>query len=248
MTPSLLILVPLRIEQAALGTPPGSHVLRTGMGPNRARIAAARALGHDAPALAVTGLCAAIDPGLRAGDVIYATELRRYGAEPTALPESALLLEALRRRGLRVQTGPLFSADRILDPNDRRRLAGEALGVDMESAWLATGAAGRPLAVVRVVADAAGRHLADPRMAWAGARALLNMRRVGAALAEWGLTVGSQLSARRAEHGVVGVEEPAAAIVELAQVQRGARRSVSKAQMSQMSQPPVHQRSGEELG
>ena len=34
----------------------------------------------------------------------------------------------------------------------------------MESAWLAAGAGGRPLAVVRVVADAAGRALVDPRM------------------------------------------------------------------------------------
>ena len=40
----------------------------------------------------------------------------------------------------------------------------------MESAWLADGAGGRPLAVVRVVVDAAGRGLVDPRIALAGVR------------------------------------------------------------------------------
>ncbi len=55
----------------------------------------------------------------------------------------------------------------------------------MESAWLAAGAAGRPLAVVRVVADEAGRSLTDPRMAREGVRALRSLRRVGGALSDW---------------------------------------------------------------
>ena len=59
----------------------------------------------------------------------------------------------------------------------------------MESAWLAAGADGRPFAVVRVVADKAGRRLADPRMAIAGPRALRSLRRVGGALAEWAAAV-----------------------------------------------------------
>jgi predicted N-acyltransferase len=42
----------------------------------------------------------------------------------------------------------------------------------MESAWLAAAADGRPLAVVRVVVDAADRGLLDPRTLVAGARAL----------------------------------------------------------------------------
>ena len=106
------------------------------------------------------------------------------------VPGSALLEAALRRRGVRVHVGPLLSAGRLVGPDERRRLAGRALAVDMESAWLAAGAGGRPFAVVRVVADAAGRRLADPRLAVAGVRALDTLRRVGPALAEWGAAVG----------------------------------------------------------
>ena len=190
MSTSLLVLVPLRIEQLALGVPDGSRVLRTGMGPERARIAAARALGNDAPAVAIAGLCAGIAPGLHAGDVICATEL--LGAEPPLrLPEAARLAPLLRRHGLHVHLGPLVSAPRILGAAERRDLDGEALGVDMESAWLAGGAGGRPLAVVRVVADAAGRSLTDPHMLTAGFRALAALRRTREALGEWALSLAA---------------------------------------------------------
>src|SRR4029077_5216299 len=132
------------------------------MGPDRARIAAARALAHEAPALAVAGLCAGVDPTLRAGDALCGRELvPRDGTRPP-VPGSSRLVAALRRRGLRVHVGPLASTSRVLGPADRVGHAGAAMAVDMGSAWLAGGAAGRPLAVVRVVADEAGRSLADP--------------------------------------------------------------------------------------
>ena len=100
MTSELLVFVPLRIEAAALKGQPGWTVLRSGMGPARARIAAARGLAVDAQAVAVVGLCAAVAPELRAGDVVCATELRREGAEPVPVPGSALLaLEAAGERG-----------------------------------------------------------------------------------------------------------------------------------------------------
>ena len=44
MASALLVLVPLRLEQAALGRRREWKVLHTGMGPERARIAAARGL------------------------------------------------------------------------------------------------------------------------------------------------------------------------------------------------------------
>jgi 4-hydroxy-3-methylbut-2-enyl diphosphate reductase len=59
------------------------------------------------------------------------------------------------------------------------------LAVDMESAWLAAAAAGRPLAVLRVVVETAGRRLVDPRTLVAGTHALVNLRRAGDALDEW---------------------------------------------------------------
>jgi 4-hydroxy-3-methylbut-2-enyl diphosphate reductase len=187
MTQWLLVLVPLRVEAAALRPAPGWHVLRAGMGPARARIAAARGLAvEEAVAVAVVGVCAAVSPDLKPGDIVCATELRRDGAEPVEAPVSALLATALRRRGLPAHVGTLVSTDHLAGPEERRALEQDGvLALDMESAWLAEAADGRPLAVLRVVVEPAGRKLVDPRTIPAGLRALLNLRRACPALAEW---------------------------------------------------------------
>ncbi len=218
----LLVLAPLRIEELALGKIPGARVLRTGMGPARARIAAARAQAVEASAVAVAGLCAGVAPALRAGDVVCATELVGEDGSAIAVPGSALLAAALRRRGLTVHVGPLFSAGRILGPAERRALPEGILGVDMESAWLAAGAAGRPFAVVRVVVDVAGRELADPRLALAGPRALLSLRRIGPALAEWAAAAGPRRLLLVGPRSFCAGVERAIEIVELALARGGA--------------------------
>jgi 4-hydroxy-3-methylbut-2-enyl diphosphate reductase len=180
---TLLVLVPMRVEQLALGTRPGWRVLRTGMGPERARVAAARALAIEADAVAVAGVCGAAAAGLEPGDVVVATELRRDGADPVAA--NATAVAELEARGLRAHAGPIHSTDRITSPAERRALADEGvLAVDMESAWLAAAAGGRPLTVVRVVVETADRRLADPRTPAAGVRALRNLRRAGDALSK----------------------------------------------------------------
>ena len=175
---TLLVLAPMAIEEVALRTK--SRVLRTGMGPERARIAAARALAIDARSVAIAGLCGGVDPALRPGDVVCANELRRE--DGTTVAEE--LAATARRHGLRAHVGPLVSADRILTPAERSSLDG-ALAVDMESAWLAESAGGRPLAVLRVVVDQAGRRLSDPRIAVDGVRALRSLRRCSSVLSEW---------------------------------------------------------------
>jgi 4-hydroxy-3-methylbut-2-enyl diphosphate reductase len=192
------------------------------MGPARARIAAARAQADDAPAVAVAGLCAGVAPGLRAGDVICATELVGDDGSRTAVPGSALLAAALRRRGLRAHVGALHSAGRILGPTERARLPEGILGVDMESAWLASGAAGRPLAVVRVVVDEPGRRLVDPRTAVAGPRALRSLRAASGALAEWAAAVGPRQVLLAGPRSFCAGVERAIDIVELALAKRGA--------------------------
>jgi 4-hydroxy-3-methylbut-2-enyl diphosphate reductase len=83
-------------------------------------------------------------------------------------------------------------------------------------------AGGRPLAVARVVADAAGRSLADPRIALEGARALGCLRRVGAALAEWGAAVGPGHLPLAGPRSFRPAVERAVAIVEPALAGRGA--------------------------
>jgi 4-hydroxy-3-methylbut-2-enyl diphosphate reductase len=193
MTQRLLVLVPLRVEASALRTGPGWHVLRSGMGPARAQIAAARGLAvTDAVAVAVVGVCAAVSPGLRPGDVVCATEVRRAGAEPIETDRAELLASAVRSLGLRALVGPIVSTEKLSRRDERRRLDQEGvLAVDMESAWLAAAAAGRSLAVLRVVVEPAGRHLVDPRTVSTGLRALANLRRACPALTEWSNAITS---------------------------------------------------------
>jgi 4-hydroxy-3-methylbut-2-enyl diphosphate reductase len=199
MASALLALVPLRVEAAALGTHPDWRILRSGMGPRRARIAAARGLAVESPAVAIVGLCAGAAPRLSAGDVVCATELRRAGAAPIEVPGAERLAVAVRRRGLRAHAGPILSVERIAGPADRRAARDDGVvAVDMESAWLADAADGRPLAVLRVVVDTADRRLADPRTAAAGIRALRNLRRAAGALPEWAAAANPQPEAARA--------------------------------------------------
>jgi len=222
MTDELLVFAPLRIEAAMLPKREGWTVLRTGMGRERARIAAARGLAVEAPAVAIVGLCAAVSPDLRAGDVVCATELRRDGALPVAAPGSALLAAALRRRGLRVHVGPILSLDHVASASERRAFHDSVLAVDMESAWLADAADGRPLAVIRVVVESVERDLRDPRTIAAGVRALRNLRRAAGALAEWTQAVGPRTVLLASPRSFCAGVERAIEIVERALEQRGA--------------------------
>jgi len=197
---ALLALVPLRLEQAALGRRREWKVLHTGMGPERARIAAARGLAVDAPAVAVVGVCGAVSPELRGGDVVCATELRRIDAETVDAPDSALLVDVIRRRRLRVHVGPILCVDRILGPSELRALREEGvLAVDMESAWLAEAADERPFAVIRVVLDTGERGLFDPRTLPAAVRAFRSLRVAADALEEWAGDLARRSHVRGAE-------------------------------------------------
>jgi 4-hydroxy-3-methylbut-2-enyl diphosphate reductase len=143
---------------------PAIRVLRTGMGPASARRAAERLRIDSARRVAIAGLCGAVDPELKPGDVLVASELRRVGATPMALETADGFVRGARR-------GELF----------REGVA----AVDMESAWLAEGAVGRPLAVLRVVVDTPKRGLLRPGMLRDGLHALRVLRTVAPALQIW---------------------------------------------------------------
>ena len=190
----LVLAVPLRFEAHALRRgAPGARIIRTGMGRRRARAAAGR-IGHaSGNVVAVTGFAGALSPELEPGDVVVATEVR--GADdPVECAATELVASMLRRAGLRVHTGPIVSVPRVAFGELRRRLADTgALAVDMESAWLARGCAGRPWAVVRTIVDTPGRDLHHPLATAAGAlRAHRALARVGDVLAQWSEATGSR--------------------------------------------------------
>jgi 4-hydroxy-3-methylbut-2-enyl diphosphate reductase len=185
----LLVLAPLRLEARAIAPGLGHRagLLRTGMGPRRSRAAAPAVARADAAALAVAGFCGALDPALRPGDLVVATEVRGAGAV-VACPTASLLAGALRRRGLRVHEGPIVSTPRLVRGAARAELhATGAIAVDMESAWLAEAAGDRPVAVVRAVVDTPTGELHNPAALVGGAaRAYRALRAAAEALADWG--------------------------------------------------------------
>jgi 4-hydroxy-3-methylbut-2-en-1-yl diphosphate reductase len=183
----LLLIAPLRIERAAVRRGlPEALVLRSGMGAARARSTALVAARIPAGAVAVVGFCGAVTGDLHAGDVVVASEVRGpAGVTGCASGPVAAALAALGIEGIRV--GPVASVDHLVRAAERRVLAGEgALAVDMESAWLAPAAAGRPFAVLRVVVDTPARELYRPLATVAGGLAAWQaLRRAVPALALW---------------------------------------------------------------
>jgi 4-hydroxy-3-methylbut-2-enyl diphosphate reductase len=211
---TLTVLAALRSEVVALRLG-GIRAARTGMGVK------AHAPELDGLPVAVAGVCAGVDPALQPGDVVVATELR--DAESTVvLPGAAIVARGLARRGLRVWTGPIYTADTILDPAARAELqASGVLAVDMESTRLVP-ANGAPFAVVRTVVDTAGRRLIDPRMLVAGVRGLAALRRVAPALEEWAQVADARTVLLASPRSFCAGVDRAIEIVERAIDQRGA--------------------------
>jgi 4-hydroxy-3-methylbut-2-enyl diphosphate reductase len=188
-----IVLTPLRVEARAVAA--GAPQLETvvcGMGPRRARRAASdlAAECRGAQAVAVAGFCGGLDPSMRPGDVVVATEVRGPNGS-VALPAAPLLASAIARLGLRVHEGPLVSVDHVVRGEERARLATVegAVAVDMETAWLIATASDRPHAVVRVVVDTAERELKSVATIPGGVRAYRSLRRVGRALQTWAAAI-----------------------------------------------------------
>jgi 4-hydroxy-3-methylbut-2-enyl diphosphate reductase len=167
----------LLIRSAARGT----RVRRTGMGPRRSRAAALALREEPGEALLVIGFCGGLDEGSRPGEVVVASEVLTAADEGQDQQRVACsgverLERALAAAGLPVRSGPIVCVSRLALGERRAQLrAGGALAVDMESVWLAPGAAGRPFAVVRVVLDSPNHELLRPQVAAGavrGARAL----------------------------------------------------------------------------
>jgi 4-hydroxy-3-methylbut-2-enyl diphosphate reductase len=200
----LVVAAPLRIEARALRRgAPGVRVLRTGMGPERARHAMARLRVDPAERVIVSGFCGALEATLEPGDVIVASELR--GGVRHALEVEWDLVNALEGQGLRVRVAPLVSVARVARGEKRRALcSGGAHAVDMESVWLAPAAAGRPFAVVRVVLDGPHHELLRPAFARNLLRAARSLRGVARALDLWARATSSHPAVRPARPAAIG--------------------------------------------
>jgi 4-hydroxy-3-methylbut-2-en-1-yl diphosphate reductase len=187
-----VVLAPLPIERWVLRRSSG-RVIRTGMGRRSAELEAARLREEGVPGLAIAGFCGAVDPSLRPGDLVVASRVFADGIDRT-VPSASLLAADLRRRGLHAVTGPVGSVERIARGEGRAALAERgAIAVDMESAWLAEAAGGRPVAVVRAVVDTPDHELrASVRTLRSGVAAASSLRAAVASIDRWGRALASR--------------------------------------------------------
>jgi nucleoside phosphorylase len=190
----LVVAAPLRVEAAALRLgDPRLRVVRTGMGRPRAEAAAARLRADPAGAIAIAGVCGALDPALVPGDVFLADALLAPDGTLVRRLDVELLREALASLGIASHRGALSGSERLLlGAAGRERIgASGARAVDMESVWLAPGVGARPLAVLRVVSDGAGHEVWRPTIVRDGLRALARLRDAAPALARWSAAVAA---------------------------------------------------------
>ena len=194
----LLVAAPMRIEAALLssartlrGTGRRALVRKTGMGPRRSQAAVGELAGAGGSAMLVLGFCGGLAATSVPGEVIVAEEVYAAGDEGHAEQRvrcnlNDQLVHRLTGRGMKVRTGDVVCVSRLALGERRAELhAGGAIAVDMESVWLAAGAAERPFGVVRVVLDSPEHELLRLRAAAGALRAALALRRVAGALHEW---------------------------------------------------------------
>jgi 4-hydroxy-3-methylbut-2-enyl diphosphate reductase len=185
----LLLATPMRIEAQALRRgAPQAEVFRTGVGPRRARRAAAALAQMPGVGVAVAGFGGALEPELRPGEVVVGSELRaRDGTRLADCHGAGIIADMLRRRGVSAHVGPIVSLRTPAVGAIRSTLRSTgALVADMESAWLAPAAAGRPLAIVRAVLDTPAHEVWNPMATAAGVRLASRALRLAAGvLAEW---------------------------------------------------------------
>jgi 4-hydroxy-3-methylbut-2-en-1-yl diphosphate reductase len=152
----LAVVVADRMEADAIG---GDVIALAAAGDTRRRLAAL----PPALPVALSGVAHGLDPALRPGELVVATELRTAdSAAPRLLPAAALLARDLHRLGLQVRCGPVVSCPTA--PTAREAAAYTAAGAiawDAESARVAEELPGHPLAAVRVVVDT-GRNETIP--------------------------------------------------------------------------------------
>jgi 4-hydroxy-3-methylbut-2-enyl diphosphate reductase len=188
----LLLAAPMRVEAALISSAARSALVhKTGMGPQRSRVAAEALGGRSANALVVLGFCGGLDESSVPGEVIVAEEVYPAGDEDHA--EQAIrcdlalaLVSRLTGLGLKVRLGRVVCVSKLALGERRAELhAGGAIAVDMESVWLAAGAGGRPFGVVRVVLDSPSHELLRPQALGGALRAARALRKVAGALHGW---------------------------------------------------------------
>jgi 4-hydroxy-3-methylbut-2-enyl diphosphate reductase len=142
---------------------------------------------HQFDRLLIAGVCGSLDAAFRPGDVLVPTTVSAPDVGTTQCDVDESLLTALRGAGLNVRTGALVSTPKLENNNKavRTHAGTGAIGVDMESAWLAPLAGDRPVTVVRVASDSPDHPVFHPGVVYWGTLSLKRLATVGRVLGAW---------------------------------------------------------------
>ena len=163
--PRPVLIVTGMAQEARIAAGPGMIVICSSTDPNQLRALLATLDSTTFRGVISFGVAGGLDPALKSGDVVVATEVlagdTRWLAG-SALNEEMIASVALRRR--RVVRGGLAGVEKIVVARDGKaalRSETGAAAVDMESHVAAAYAAeaGLPFAALRVISDPASRAL-----------------------------------------------------------------------------------------
>ena len=168
-------------------------VLQSGPGPTRAAAAAAHALDAGARLLVSFGLAGALDAAVTSGAVLAPRRVVAEGGAPVAVSAPWHARVAALADEFRLVSGDLLTVRAALESPAAKRAAARAsgaVGVDMESAAVATAAAraGVPFVAVRVAVDALDDALPRGALAFVderGNRRLLPVLRAVLRASQW---------------------------------------------------------------
>jgi 4-hydroxy-3-methylbut-2-en-1-yl diphosphate reductase len=218
----LLVLAPLRLEANAVRRglrQPTSRVRRTGMGAAKAARVAGEGKPQSFGPMIVMGTAAGVDPDLKPGDLVVASEVSD-GAAVVSLPGADLLAAELRRAGLPARAGKLATVRGLVRSSQRSKLAAKGfLAADMETAALLGAAEDtRPRAVIRAVSDSGF----GPGMVFGGLAALRSLRLAAPVAERWAAACAERTVLLAGPRSFCAGVERAIEIVERALELRGA--------------------------
>jgi 4-hydroxy-3-methylbut-2-enyl diphosphate reductase len=186
--PGTLVLAPMRVEEWMLRRGlPRESIVRIGMGRARSLAAVERLRDRPFDRLVIAGVCGSLDASFRPGDVLVPSHVSAPDVGTTTCTVDESLLDGLRAARLTVRTGTLVSHAKLENNAaavTRHKETG-AVGVDMESAWLATLAGDRPVVVVRVASDSPDKPVFHPGVVYWGTLALRRLATAGRVLGRW---------------------------------------------------------------
>ncbi len=183
-----LFLAPMRVEEWMLRRGiPAEDIVRIGMGRAKSKASTDRVQARSFDRLVIAGVCGSLDSSFRPGDVLLPTSVSASDVGTTQCDVDEQLATALQAAGLRVLSGTLVSTPKLENNNKsvRTHQGTGAIGVDMESAWLAPLAGDRPVTVVRVASDSPDHPVFHPGVVYWGTLSLKRLATAARVLGAW---------------------------------------------------------------